>query len=161
MTTVAEVLIAAGATDLVQAAAAGDVNGTLTADTPEADRVAALRIAAEHGQLDVIDQLLAASTPVDGVNIDGSTALHEAAFCGRADIVRHLLARGADPTRRDARFHTTPLGWCRHQQQQTGSGQGYEEVAQILAPITPNQSQPTNRGVTKADPQRRRVPVGL
>lgn len=138
MTDVAEVLMAAGATDLVQAAAAGDITGR-PADTPEPDRVAALRIAAEHGRLDVIDQLLAASTPVDGVDADGSTALHEAAFCGRADSVRHLLARGADPTRRDARFDRTPLGWCRHQQEQAGPGQGYEEVAQILAPITPDQ----------------------
>jgi ankyrin repeat protein len=61
--------------------------------------------------LDVIDQLLAASTPVDGVDKDGSTALHEAAFTGRADSVRHLLARGADPSRRDTRFGSTPLGW--------------------------------------------------
>jgi len=48
----------------------------------------------------MIDQLLAASTPVDGVDKDGSTILHEAAFTGRADSVRHLLARGADPSRR-------------------------------------------------------------
>ena len=75
MDEVVEVLLAAGATDLVQAAAAGDLTGTLSADTPEPDRVAALRMAAAHGQLDVIDQLLAAATPVDGVDRDGSTAL--------------------------------------------------------------------------------------
>lgn len=59
-----------------------------------------VEIAAEYGQLDMIDQLLAASTPVDGVDKDGLTILHEAAFTGRADSVRHLLARGADPSRR-------------------------------------------------------------
>jgi len=63
--------------------------------------------------LDVIDQLLAASTPVDGVDKDGSTALHEAAFTGRADSVRHLLAR------------------------RTGPDHGHDEAEQILAPITP------------------------
>ncbi len=87
--------------------------------------------------MDVIDQLLAASTPVDGVDKDGSTALHEAAFTGRADSVRHLLARGADPSRRDTRFGSTPLGWCRHQQEQTGPDHGHDEAEQILAPITP------------------------
>lgn len=141
MTDVAEVLMAAGATDLVQAAAAGDITSTLTVDTPEPDRVAALRIAAEHGRLNVIDQLLA-STPVDGIDGDGSTALHWAAFCGRADSVAHLLAHGADPTRRDARFSGTPLGWCRHgrhERDPTGAGHGHDAVDQILAPITPDE----------------------
>lgn len=114
----------------------------LTGDTPESDRVAALWIAAEYGQLNVIDQLLAASTPVDGVDRDGSTALHEATFCGRTDSVRHLLAAGADPTRRDTRFDSTPLGWCRHQREQTGPGHGHDDVDQILAPITPDQPRP-------------------
>ncbi|MDP9434856.1 MAG: ankyrin repeat domain-containing protein [Actinomycetota bacterium] len=97
LTDVVEVLLAAGATDLVAAAAAGDLAGALTPHTSQQDRIAALRTAAAHGRLDVIDQLIAASTPVDGVDRDGSTALHEAAFSGRADSVRHLLAHGADP----------------------------------------------------------------
>ncbi|MGI8945172.1 MAG: ankyrin repeat domain-containing protein [Thermoleophilaceae bacterium] len=54
MTDVAEVLVAAGATDLVHSAAAGVLGETLTPDTPLEDRVAALRIAAEHGRLEVI-----------------------------------------------------------------------------------------------------------
>jgi len=138
MADVAEVLLAAGATDLVQAAASGDIAGLLTANTPESDRVAALRIAAEHGRLDVIDQLLGAATPVDGVDADGSTALHEAAYSGRADSVRHLLAGGADPGRRDTRFDSTPLGWCRHQREETGPGHGHDEVEKFLAPVTLN-----------------------
>lgn len=140
MSDVVEVLLAAGATDLVQAAAAGDLTGTLTEDTPEADRVAALRIAAAHSRLQVIDQLLDAGTPVDGVDRDGSTALHEAAYSGRADSVSHLLAHGADPTLRDVRFGGIPLGWCRHQRQETGPGGGHDNVEQLLAPLTPDQS---------------------
>lgn len=136
---VIEVLLAAGATDLVQAAAAGDISQALITDTPELDRVAALRMAAAHGRLDVIDQLLAAGTPVDGADRDGSTALHEAAFSGRADSVQHLLAHGADPALRDTRFDSTPLGWCHHQHQEVGAANGHEEVEQILAPITPHQ----------------------
>ncbi len=143
MADVAQVLLAAGATDLVQAAAAGDITALLTAETPQHDRVAALRMAAEHGRLDVIDQLLSAATPVDGVDADGSTALHEAAYSGRADSVRHLLARGADPGRRDTRFGGTPLGWCRHRRDETGPGHGHghghEKVEQLLAPITPSE----------------------
>lgn len=136
MADVVEVLLAAGATDLVQAAAAGDLAGALTPDTSQQDRVAALRMAAAYGRLGVIDQLIAALTPVDGVDRDGSTALHEAAFCGRPDSVRHLLAHGADPGRRDTRFAGTPLGWCRHQREQTGPGHGHDEVEKILEPIT-------------------------
>lgn len=136
MTEVVDVLLGAGATDLVHAAGAGDIGGILTADTSQPDRVAALRMAAAHGRLDVIDQLLAAGTPVDGLDADGSTALHEAAYGGRADSVRHLLARGADPVRRDTRFGSTPLGWCRHRREETGPGHGHEEVEQVLAPIT-------------------------
>jgi len=139
MTAVVDVLRAAGATDLVQAAAAGDITGMLSTETPQADRVAALRIAAAHSRLHVIDQLLAAGTSVDGVDRDGSTALHEAAYCGRADSVRHLLANGADPRLRDARFGGTPLGWCRHQREETGAGGGHYEVEQLLATITSDQ----------------------
>ncbi|MDQ6840521.1 MAG: ankyrin repeat domain-containing protein [Actinomycetota bacterium] len=136
MTDVVEVLVAAGATDVVQAAAAGDLTGLLRADTPEPDRVAALRMAARRGRLHVIDQLLASATPVDGVDRDGSTAVHEAAYNGRVDSVRHLLSCGADPNRHDTRFDSTPLGWCRHRREEVGPGHGHDEVDQLLAPIT-------------------------
>jgi len=136
MIDVVEVLMAAGATDLVQAAAAGDLTGILRADTLETDRVAALRMAAERGQLHVIDQLLASATPVDGVDRDGSTALHGAAYSGRVESVQHLLSRGANPNRHDTRFDSTPLGWCRHRREEVGPGHGHDEVARLLAPIT-------------------------
>jgi len=140
MTEVVEVLLAAGATDLVQAAAAGDVSGLLTSATPLPDRVAALRTAAAHGRMGAIDQLLAASTPVDGTDRDGSTALHEAAFSGRADSVRHLLAHGAEAARRDTRFAGTPLGWCRHGRAEAGPGLGHDEVEAILRQLTSNET---------------------
>ncbi|AIY18856.1 ankyrin repeat domain-containing protein [Pimelobacter simplex] len=139
MTAVADVLVAAGATDLVHAAATGSaaLTGLLGADPPEADRVAALRVAAERGRLDVVDQLLAAGTPVDGVDRDGSTALHAAAHRGRPDAVRHLLRRGADPTRRDTRFGGTPLDWCRHRAAELGREHpDHDEVGRLLAPPT-------------------------
>ena len=128
MGAVVDVLLQAGAQDLVQAAAAGDITGMLSASTPEADRIAALRIAAEHRRVNVIDELLAAGTPVDGVDQDGSTALHEAAYSGQPDSVRHLLQHGADPTRRDTRFNSTPLGWCRHRREETGPSDSHDVV---------------------------------
>jgi ankyrin repeat protein len=51
---VVRVLLAAGATDLVQAAAAGDITGMLSGETPQRDLVAALRIGAGHSRLEVI-----------------------------------------------------------------------------------------------------------
>ncbi len=140
MADVADILLAAGATDLVQAASAGDITTVLTSSSPEPDRVAALRIAAARGRLEVIDQLLAAGTPVDGVDADGSTALHEAAYCGRADSTERLLARGADPRRRDDRFHGTPLDWCRHRRHEVGPNHGHDEVEQLLEPVSTDQS---------------------
>lgn len=40
------------------------------------------------------------------------TALHEAAFMGHVDVVRHLLERGADPGRRETLYRSTALGWA-------------------------------------------------
>jgi hypothetical protein len=45
---------------------------------------------------------------------ESATALHEAAFRGHMDAVEALLALGADPTIRDARFNGTAAGWARH-----------------------------------------------
>ncbi|MTD16835.1 hypothetical protein GIS00_23150 [Nakamurella sp. YIM 132087] len=42
------------------------------------------------------------------------TALHHAAGEGKADLARHLLALGADPTLTDRRFSATPAGWAAH-----------------------------------------------
>ncbi|MGI9002299.1 MAG: ankyrin repeat domain-containing protein [Pseudonocardia sp.] len=137
MTDVVDVLVAVGATihDVVEAAAVGDVTGRLGAGTPVGERVAALRMAAGHERLAVIDQLLAIGTPVDGLDGAGSTALHEAAYHGRPRSVRHLLARRADPTRRDTTFGSTPLGWCRHQHECVGESPGHDEVEAILGPL--------------------------
>ena len=58
------------------------------------------------------------------------TALHVAAGDGDVALVRHLLARGADPSIRDARFNSTPLDWARH------SGQN-AAAAVLFGPDTP------------------------
>ena len=45
---------------------------------------------------------------------EGVTALHLAAQCGSAGVVRLLLERGADPRLEDDLYHSTPLGWAQH-----------------------------------------------
>lgn len=138
MTHVVDILVAAGARigGIDEAAAAGDLGRFLDSQPREADLVAALRMAAGHERLAVIDDLLAAGTPVDGVDHDGSTALHEAANYGRADSVRHLLRRGADPHRRDTTYNGTPLDWCRHQHCELGLSPAHEQVEAILEALS-------------------------
>jgi uncharacterized protein len=99
MTDVLDALIAAGARPdgIESAAAAGDISGWLTPDTPADARIRALVMAADHQRLDVIDQLLDAGTPIDAVDDFDRQPLRIAAQNGRSASVEHLLARGADP----------------------------------------------------------------
>jgi ankyrin repeat protein len=62
------------------------------------------------------------------VEQEWEAALHVAAAQGDAELVRLLLALGADPDRRDARFDATALGWAEYH--------GHPEVAALLAPVT-------------------------
>jgi hypothetical protein len=57
------------------------------------------------------------------------TALHQAAYRGDVALAELLVSLGADPAKRDGRFHSTPLGWARYFNQQA--------VADLLAPISP------------------------
>ncbi|MBA3749208.1 MAG: ankyrin repeat domain-containing protein [Solirubrobacterales bacterium] len=129
MTGVLDLLVEAGAKmrSLVEAAAAGNIGGRLTGDESPDDKLRALIMAADHQRLDVIDELLAAGTPIDVIDPRWRRhALRLAAQNGRADSVRHLLARGADPALEDDRGRTA-LDLC----------DGHDEVAAILAPLTP------------------------
>jgi ankyrin repeat protein len=53
--------------------------------------------------------------PVSGRH-DGQTALHSAAWTGDAELVRRLVALGADLDARDDRFGGRPVDWARHAQ---------------------------------------------
>ena len=136
MTDVVDVLIGAGARveGLEVAAAAGDVGEWLTADSPLDARIRALVMAAEHERLDVIEQLIAAGTPVDATDeAFGGQPLRAAAAGGRPASVRRLLAHGADPNLRDGEGRT-PLDLCRRGR---GDGSaGYDDVEAILTPLT-------------------------
>jgi ankyrin repeat protein len=134
MTAVIDVLVAAGARihSIEQAAAAGDITGWLTSETPPQARIRALVMAADHQRLPVIDRLLAADTPIDAFDEKwGRQALQVAAQNGRDASVRHLLAHGADPNIRDPVHRRTALDWCRLEHRYL-DGPGHEQVQAIL-----------------------------
>lgn len=56
------------------------------------------------------------------------TALHLAAGNGDVELTRTLLELGADPTIKDGRFDSTPLGWARHF--------GRRATAELLEPLS-------------------------
>ena len=129
MTDVVDVLVAAGAQahGIEEAAAAGDLGDWLDEAPPDA-RLRALVMAADHQRLDVIDELIAAGTPVDATDpAFGGQPLRTAAWNGRPASVRRLLAHGADPELRDDQGRTS-LALCR-----LGDTPGHREVETILS----------------------------
>jgi ankyrin repeat protein len=62
--------------------------------TSEFDRACALRAASVNERLDVIDQLLAAGTPIDA-EVDGHPAIYWAQERGHSSAVAHLKKRAA------------------------------------------------------------------
>lgn len=140
MTDVVDVLVAAGARidGIREAAAVGDVSGWLRPDTDVQARIRALVMAADHQRLPVIDELLAAGTPIDASDANwGRQALRIASQNARVASVRHLLDRGADPSVRDAHHGRTALDWCRHERRRRGVGQdAYSEIEAMLEPVT-------------------------
>ncbi|XVS61319.1 ankyrin repeat domain-containing protein [Actinosynnema sp. CA-299493] len=132
MTEVLDLLVAAGARidSPEMAAAAGDLTAWPPARLDPQCRLRALVFAADHQRLDVIDQLVAAGTPVNEADADWQRMpLHVAAANGKPAGVRRMLAHGADPTLRDPRRLRTPLQWCRDSDD---GGPGHAEVATLL-----------------------------
>jgi ankyrin repeat protein len=133
MTDVVDVLVAAGARihSIEEAAAAGDITGWLDA-APAESRLRALVMASDHQRLDVIDELIAAGTPVDATDpAFGGHPLRTSGWNGRPASLRRLLEHGADPTLRDDQGRTA-LDLSR-----TGTTPGHREAEAILAPLTP------------------------
>jgi ankyrin repeat protein len=138
MTDVVDLLVAAGATvgSIEEAAAAGDLTGWLTSETASDAKIRALVMAADHERLEVIDQLLAADTPIEGVDpVFGGHALRTAAANGRPASVGHLLARGADPNLKDENGHT-PLDLCRLARDAHEDRTRHQQVEAILTART-------------------------
>jgi ankyrin repeat protein len=92
--------------------------------------------AATVGQEDAIRLALDLGFPV---NVKGSefneTALHAAAFYGRASLVSLLLERGADPgIEAGEPYGGKPLGWARYGSENAGAPEGadYETTIRLL-----------------------------
>lgn len=138
MTAVLDLLVHAGAhvNGLEEAAAAGDVTGWLTPNTPLAARIRALAMAADHQRLQVLDQIIAAGTPVDAEDMQYERqALRLAAQNGRPASVRRLLQLGADPNHRDPKHSRTALEWSQPEHRYLDSP-AHDEVDTILRPLT-------------------------
>lgn len=73
-----------------------------------------LEYACRNGQLEAAEWMLERGADLHGTGFFGATPLHWAAGRGQDAIVRFLLARGADPRRRDPTFDGTPFGWALH-----------------------------------------------
>jgi hypothetical protein len=71
--------------------------------------LAMLVYAAGKAAVAAVATMLDRGFPVDTRDEDGRTALHEAAYAGRTDVVTLLLARGATVDPLDGRWHSTPL----------------------------------------------------
>jgi ankyrin repeat protein len=108
------------ATSLPAAAGLGltEIAARLLPDADAHTRHAALTLAAQHGQTDVVRLLLDAGEDPNRFNPEGfhagSTPLHQAAYGGHAEVVRLLTERGARLDIRDEDFDGTPLGWAIH-----------------------------------------------
>jgi ankyrin repeat protein len=69
--------------------------------------------AAEYARLQAVGLMLELGFAVDVYRKqDGATALHAAAYQGRADVVQLLLFRGADVNQLDLQWHSTALAWA-------------------------------------------------
>jgi ankyrin repeat protein len=128
----AETLARRGApvTRLVAAAGLGRLE-QVTRQHPAADpqeRQAALALAAQHGQSEVVKFLIGAGEDPNRYNPDGfhahSTPLHQAVSAGHAGTVRFLVESGARLDIRDKLYEGTPLGWAMHCKQ--------DEIAEYL-----------------------------
>jgi ankyrin repeat protein len=97
----------------------------------DVDQQEVLILAAVHGGRAeaVVDAVGVGFAGVVGGSPEG-TILHHAAWFGEVDVVRKLLARGADARAASGAFFETPLAWAVHASQTTGADR--REVGELL-----------------------------
>ncbi len=66
---------------------------------------------------DAVDFLLEKDGNWDMIGVNNGTALHRAAWAGDLDMVKRLVAKGADISNRNNPFTATPLSWAQHNKQ--------------------------------------------
>jgi hypothetical protein len=77
----------------------------------------ALLFAYVNGHSDVIEFLLSKDGNWNMTGANNGTVLHRAAWDGNLDLVKRLVAKGADISNRDNPFMSTPLSWAQHNKQ--------------------------------------------
>ncbi|MEO0471019.1 MAG: ankyrin repeat domain-containing protein [Bacteroidota bacterium] len=75
-------------------------------------RIPAFIVACYHGRLAVAQYLLQTGLDVNASASFGQTALHFSCLTGQMDIVRWLVAKGADTQAADQQFGKTPKQWA-------------------------------------------------
>ncbi len=133
MTDVLDAVVGAGARvrSVVEAAAAGALTGWPIDEATEDERIRALIMAADHQRVDVMDQLLAAGTPIDAVDrVWHRHPLRLTAEHGRPVSARYLLERGADATLKNDEG-LSALDLCQGEHRYL-PGRAHDEVAELL-----------------------------
>eukprot|EP01018_Ginkgo_biloba_P022521 Gb_14908 [translate_table: standard] len=80
-------------------------------------------IAAERGNLDVLNELLSYGVDINAIKGDGGTALHVAVCEGSTEMVKYLLEHGADMNKTDTN------GWT---PKSLAEQQGHEEIMTLF-----------------------------
>ena len=86
-----------------------------------------VKAAGEGGNLAAVQRVLAKGIPINSTNSNGYTALMMAAYQGHLDIVRFLLASGADLSIKD-RSGLTAMDWAKK-----NSYRNFDEIIALLA----------------------------
>jgi ankyrin repeat protein len=126
----------------VAAVARGERPESPLPDALDPDAQEVLILAALEGRLDLVVELVGPNfRGVVGGSPEG-TLLHHAAWMGNPELVRELLAHGADPSSRSSADFDTPLAWAAlASQYHELAGRDYVAVVELLAaagnPIEP------------------------
>ncbi|MCC7053181.1 MAG: ankyrin repeat domain-containing protein [Gemmatimonadaceae bacterium] len=110
-----------------------DAHPGLLLGLPTGDRDALGRAVGE-GRLEAVRVMCAIGWPMDQEGEWGGTPLHWAAWQGRTDIVRMLLAHGAPVNLRDTRYGSSPIAWVAHGSRfcDRANDEDYPRIAELL-----------------------------
>ena len=132
-----------------------NADDTLTESATPAQLKSAFKWACHYGRLDVVEFLLP-----KGINLAerhrGETPLHMAAYGGRVEIAKLLLAHGAPLDVRDDSYEGSPLGWAlygwSHPPEDPGGARHRETVELLIAAGSPVEANWLNDEKVRADP---------
>ncbi len=94
----------------------------------------ALGLAVTRNDVEMVALMTRLGWPMTQEGEWGGTPLHWAAWFGRTEMVRLLIAAGASVNTRDSRYGSSPLAWCCHGSQFSGNANDtdYPRIAELL-----------------------------